>query len=150
MDIILNPGFLWFIAGLALLFIEFILPGIVIGFFGVGAILTGILYWLGILDNLTLQLSFFLVSSLALLFGLRRYLKKYFVGKVTGNENSSLSDSIGVKVPVVERIEKHSTKGRVLYEGTEWNAIADEDIEKGTLVITTKKENLTFTVKKID
>ncbi len=67
------PEIIWFVVGIFLLFLEFILPGVIICFFGAGAILTAILTWIGLLPNLASQLIFFLVSSLLLLIFLRKY-----------------------------------------------------------------------------
>ncbi len=146
MSQLLNPGFLWFIVGLIFLFLEFLLPGVIIVFFGGGAILTALLYWLGILDSFIAQLVFFLVSSLLLLFILRRYLKDYFVGKTIGKTND-MDNPEGKTAKVVESID--GSQGRILFEGTEWKAVAEEDIEKGQIVRIKNKHNITFTVEKI-
>ncbi len=151
MSQLFTPGVAWFVLGLIFLFLEFILPGIIIGFFGVGAILTAVLYWVGILDSLTAQLICFLVSSLLLLFVLRRYLKKLFVGKTTtGRDSDEMDNPVGKTAKVVEDIKKDGSQGRIVFEGTEWKALSTQDIPAGSIVTITDKDNITYTVKKSD
>ena len=70
----LKPELIWFIAGLVMLLLEFAMPGLIIFFFGAGAILVAVIC-LFFDISVNAQLGIFLVSSLLLLRGLRRYLK---------------------------------------------------------------------------
>lgn len=142
----LNPAIIWFIIGVIFLFLEFALPGVIIGFFGVGAILTAVLALTGVLNSLISQLIFFCVSSILLLVFLRRMLKEHFMGKTVPKDNGA-DEFIGRKAVVIKRIIPNSTGGRVKYEGTEWNAIADVEIEVGKFVTIVSKENITLKVE---
>ena len=148
---IFSPGLIWFIVGIVILFFEFMMPGFILFFFGVGAVLTAILIWVGLLDSLTAQLIFFSVSSIILLITLRKYLSKYFRGDVSGEGQYEITEGefIGKRVKVVKRIEPNSVDGRIEFEGTIWNADADKIIEPGTIVEITGKNNITFVVKTI-
>ncbi len=63
LDILLKPQFIWFLVGLILLLLEFINPGIVIIFFGIGAwIIAFVCLFIDI--SINLQLSLFLIISI--------------------------------------------------------------------------------------
>ncbi len=146
---IISPGLMWFIIGIALLFIEFLLPGFILFFFGVGAVLTAVLIWVGVLDSTIAQLIFFSVSSVVLLIALRRYFSKYLKGDVSNEGKYKITEEefIGKRVKVVKRIEPNSVDGKIEFEGTLWNANSDETIEPGTMAEITSKDNITFNVK---
>ncbi|MCP4148860.1 MAG: hypothetical protein GY757_14030, partial [bacterium] len=48
------PEAIWAILGVVLVFIEFIIPGLVIVFFGVGALITALTTWIGITPGFNL------------------------------------------------------------------------------------------------
>jgi membrane protein implicated in regulation of membrane protease activity len=115
----------------------------------VGAVLTAVLIWDGVLDSTIAQLIFFSVSSVVLLIALRRYFSKYLKGDVSNEGKYKITEEefIGKRVKVVKRIEPDSVDGRIEFEGTIWNADSDEIIEPGTMAEITGKDNITFNVK---
>ena len=146
----LTPQLAWFAGGVLFILLEFIIPGVLLVFFGIGAILTALLAWLEVLPSLTEQLIFFCVSSLALLFGLRKYLSRFFKGEVS--DDGMFLDSgeyKGKTARVTRKIAPESPDGRIQFEGTEWKAVSGSIIEEGTLIEITGKKNITFTVKPV-
>ena len=75
-----NPPLIWFLIGLGLVLVEFMIPGAIIVFFGVGAWIAALTTWIGLTDSLAWQIIVFSVSSVALLLMLRRRLKGQFLG----------------------------------------------------------------------
>ena len=145
----LQPELIWFLLGIALILLEFILPGVIIVFFGIGAVLTALLSWLGLLPSITAQLVFFCVCSPVLLFTLRRYLGNFFRGDVTDrNRFSGGGEYIGRTARAASLIEPGSPDGRIRFEGTDWKAVSAELIEEGEVVEIVAKSNITFTVRK--
>jgi len=144
-----NAAFWWTIAGLALMISEFAVPGLILFFFGIGALITALLTWLMPL-SLEWQIAVFIITSLASLFGLRRFLKPVFMGRTSGGpeESGELSQLVGTHGEVTEDIETGKT-GRILLNGASWKAVADEPICAGTTVEVTAQNNLTLTVKPI-
>jgi len=129
-----NPGLLWFIAGLAMLIAELFLPSLILMFFGLGAWVVVVLYFvLGI--ELPAQLIVFGASSLLLLVLLRRKMKAVFLGHVTSRQASgkNIEDFYGREARVTGRIEK-GLLGRVEFNGVAWDAEADDSIEVDTRV----------------
>lgn len=144
------PEVLWTILGIIFIFSEFFIPGLVIAFFGVGALITALTTWLGITASLELQIVVFIVSSILLLLFLRRYMKNTFTGKSnTETENLNFNLEIGKIVPVIEYIQPGEVGGRVRYQGTNWLARSSEPVAPGESVKIVGCENITLIVEKI-
>ncbi len=144
----LRPEFFWLIVGVVLLLLEFLVPGVILVFFGIGGILTAILVWTGIIESYAGQLIVFGATSLVLLFLLRRTLSRHFRGGVTRQADyDERAEYAGKTARVIRRIVPNSSEGRIHFEGAEWNAESDETIEIGALVEITGKENITYTVR---
>ncbi len=130
----MKPEILWLLAGVVMLFLEFILPGIVIVFFGLGACLVALVCRLTDI-SLNTQLIIFLVSSVFLLMVLRKWVKNIFLGRTTLKEGAtdSMSQYIGQRAVVRANIPAGG-RGRVELFGTLWDAEADETLAEGTAV----------------
>lgn len=142
---------IWAIAGIVLIFVEFFIPGLVIIFFGVGALVTA-LFTLVIGDffSLPFQLLTFSGTSILSLLLLRKYMKKIFKGKLESeNEGTNFNIEIGKVIPVVEFIQPGEVGGKVKYQGTIWNAQSDSSVAPGESVKITGSKNLTLFVEKI-
>lgn len=144
----IRAEYFWLIVGVILLMLEFIVPGVILVFFGVGGIITAILVWTGVLTSRVAQLAVFGVSSLVLLFALRRYLSRHFKGRVSRQaEYDDRAEYVGKSARVIRKIIPNSAEGRIDFEGAEWKAVAAEVIEEGSLVRIVEKDNITFAVK---
>jgi membrane protein implicated in regulation of membrane protease activity len=142
--------FLWTLAGILLIFVELIYPHFVLAFFGGGALVTALTTAVGVTPSLASQLAVFIVSSLLLLFLLRRYLKKTLTGNMKDTDDAQAFNlDIGKIVPVVSAIDPHRGHGKVRYQGTQWDAAADEFIAAGESVRITGGRNLTLKVERI-
>lgn len=149
-NIIREPEVLWFLVGLGLLIIELFGLSLIVGFFGLGA-------WVASLSVLLFdpgfsgQLWIFIVSSVVLLVVLRKFMKnQFFDGKLTGEvEASELSDEfIGQKVLVEKSIAKNKP-GKVLFKGSLWTALSDEEIPQGEMAQVTAINSTQLTVKSL-
>ena len=146
----LSAELVWFVLGIVLLALEFIMPGLVIAFFGVGALITALIVKLGLVQNTGLQILTCAAISLVLLFSLRRYAAKWFVG-FSGDDRDlgkPPDDLVGRRVEVVEKIVPNSREGRVRLDGTPWRADADEEIEPGAMVEIVERNGLDLKVRK--
>lgn len=144
----LDPKVLWIVAGIVMLILEFIIPGLIIFFFGAGAILTGIVCM--VFDvPIGLQFIIFGVTSVVSLILLRNRFSSVFHGKVNSSSTENDFDEvIGEKCKVVQTIPANNF-GKVEFRGSNWKAIADEEISVDETVEIIKKENITLKVKKI-
>ena len=143
----LRPELIWFTVGLVLLVAEFILPGLIVAFFAVGAwIVAGVCLATPI--SLNAQLGLFIVSSVVLLVGARRWVKGMFGGFATDKQNANvdLNEYVGQRAIVTSPITP-KLAGRVEFHGTHWTAQADEEIAAGAVVEITQKSSATLKVK---
>ena len=141
----LDPAIIWFIAGIILILLEFGAPGVVLCFFGAGAILTSITTWLGLTDSVTTQTLMFTLSSVGLLIGLRRWVKSWFVGDSEDVSANVEDEFTGREALAMSDFEKGS--GLVEIKGARWKAKSDADIKSGDTVIISKREGLTLHVE---
>ncbi|MDA3864776.1 MAG: NfeD family protein [Deltaproteobacteria bacterium] len=142
----LDPILIWFLAGLFLILAEFVIPGVIIIFFGIGAWITTILLWLfGF--GINLQLFIFISTSLILLLVLRKWLKNIFHGQEEVNlkPGENMEDIMGKEVMVTE--DFHQGRGKVKFRGAEWDARSEKDLKKGTWAKIIDKESITFIVE---
>lgn len=118
----MSPVLIWFFAGLALILLEFVVPGVILVFFGVAAWIVAILAGTGLVDSTTWQLLVFIVASLVLLFGLRRLIKPWFMGEISTVSPAGLEEIIGKQVKVLADIPGGQDTGKVELKGAEWRA----------------------------
>ena len=140
-----DPAFVWAVAGLVLLAAEFLVPGFVIFFFGVGALTTAVASLLlpPVAGSLALQGVVWAVGSILSLRFLRRRFSRIFRG---GTAESPATEDLGESVVVTERIAPDEP-GRVRYRGTSWKAISHtESFEPGDRAQIVHEEGLTLIV----
>ena len=146
----LKPELIWFLIGLVLLVLEFIMPGLIIGFFGVGAWIVAIICLLSayVTGSINAQLIIFIIASVLSLLLLRKWLKGIFIGHVKSKQDMTedLKEFVGERVVVKAKITP-KVGGKVELHGTNWEAEADEEIAEGTVVEIIAKDNLTLKVK---
>ncbi|MFA4839210.1 MAG: NfeD family protein [Candidatus Neomarinimicrobiota bacterium] len=144
-----TPELIWFLIGLVMLLLEFALPGIFVMFFGLGAWIVALLCL--IFDfSLNVQLLFFILFSVALIFLLRKKLSKIFIGKTSSkNVQGDVEDIIGQRATVVQEI-RPNIPGKIIFHGAEWEADADVEIHVGTVVVITGRESIILKVKPIE
>jgi len=144
----MHPALIWFVIGLILLIIEFINPGIVIIFFGLGAwVVALICLFLDI--SINVQLVVFLITSLLFLVSLRKWFKQLFVDRFVEDIGEEDEDDMIGKQAVVIKAIKPRVKGRVEFRGSHWDAESEEELPKGSNVEIVSKNNITLTVKSI-
>jgi membrane protein implicated in regulation of membrane protease activity len=148
----LKPELIWFLVGLVLLILEFIMPGLIIGFFGAGAWIVAIicLFSVYVQSSINVQLIVFITASIMSLLLLRKWLKGIFIGHVksTQDMNQDLNEFIGERAVVKEKITLKAG-GKVELHGTNWEAEADEEIAEGAVVRIVGKDNITLKVKSL-
>lgn len=132
----------WIIAGLLMLIMELIIPGVVIGFFGAGALLAGLIGWIFDIPWQA-EVIIFLVSSLLMIQFMRKYIIKKFNKK---DRSSEIEDIIGAEAVVIEKITSQ-TPGKVEFRGSHWKAESKEEIKPQTRVRIIGKRSIVLIVK---
>jgi membrane protein implicated in regulation of membrane protease activity len=128
----ISPTQIWIIIGAAMLIAELLSVSFVFAFLSLGALVTALLTWIGVLPAINAQLLCFSIVSVVSLFGLRKPLKAF----IKRGKSLEYSEYIGDKATVVKAIPLQG-EGRIFYRGTEWIAIAKDgqEIHKGKQVI---------------
>ena len=145
----LDPSFLWALAGFFLIGAEFFVPGLVIIFFGLGALVTALLSAVvpGLDTGYAMQAVIWMASSVASLVSLRRTFGRIFKGKLLPDKRME-EGPMGDTAVVIQSISPDKP-GRVKYQGTSWSAVSyTETLDPGEEVTILGQENLTFIVTK--
>src|SRR5690349_11022524 len=85
MEIFLQAAVIWFIIGFVFFLLEFLVPGLILFFFAVGAWIVAILS-LFVDLSFNVQLIIFVISSVATIFLLRNWVKKMLYGNKKSTE----------------------------------------------------------------
>ena len=138
---------IWAIAGLALILLEFVIPEFVIFFFGLGALINALFVAIipGLAGNIPVQIFVWLGLSSLSLFGLRRYLAKWFKGSRFSREKVE-SEVAGKSATVLEEITPESP-GRIKFGGTSWVATSfDQTFRPGEKVEILRRDGMKLIV----
>jgi hypothetical protein len=129
-ETLMSPVIVWAIIGVVLIIIELMSLTFVFAFFGVGALIVSITAWAGITPGLNGQFVVFSVSSLLMMFALRKTAKKLFFGS-----HDKPPDYKGQMVKVVKAIPTGG-EGAISYRGSEWIAYSEsaDAIREGSTV----------------
>ena len=142
----------WLIIGIILSVVEIITPGFVVIWFGISAILVSVISYIGV-ENLTVQVVIFSMSSLTLTALSRTIFKKYFIKSSPGSKLKTsldkLVDSTGV---VIEEINNNKSQGRVLVNSENWAARSSDNsiIKVGNKISVEKIEGIKLIVKVVE
>ncbi len=146
-----SPSLIWFLVGVVFLIAELLIPGFILIFFTAGCWITGLTVWLTDIE-LSVQIIIFTVSSLVLLFSLRKYSIKTFKGTTRDDLDDRYADAKIGKTAIVTKAISPNMPGEIKVMGSFWRAISDVDIEEGQSVLIAGQESedgLTFKVKPV-
>ena len=141
---------LWLGSGIFLIAIEFLVPGLVLVFVGLGSLTVVFGMHFGYIDGILQQFITFFISSIIYLLTLRFLVLRFFTS-VTRKENIDEDEEVmGSIVELVADINSGEF-GRVEHSGSSWQARAegDQTILKGEQVKIIGRDNITWIVQKI-
>ncbi len=146
----LDPALIWFLVGLALTLLEFVVPGVLLIFFAFGAWIVSITTYLNVTDTAMVQILTFTGTSLLLLLGLREWFKGKLYGHVTGAQDleKNLDDLTGKEVEVIKDIAPGRSGGAVELKGAVWTVNAEESFQKGEVAIIDGVDGIVLKIKK--
>ncbi len=122
----MEPEVVWILAGILLIVAEFVVPGLIVIFFGFSALVVGLLIWAGMPGGGALPFLVFSGVSIGSLLLLRKQFKSWFVGRSMGVQITGVDDDfVGHEAVVVSGFSpSQADSGRVAYRGTQWDARA--------------------------
>ena len=141
---------IWLLVGVICIGLELIILGLVIIFFGFGAVFTSVFSLIPFINQaLWFQIIIFVIFSVLSLAFLRKRFTPIFRGtifypdKKSGKEEDEFAD-------VIETVF-HNKEGRIKYQGTTWSARSiSEEIPEGSMVRVLRREGLTYIVEKAE
>ena len=143
----LSPVSFCLLAGIALIVAEFVVPGVMICFFGIAAVILAGVYALVPGLPTAAALALYIVLSLAMVFGLRRFLPNTFRGRTSVEAGDPDDDGVaGCHVRVAEAIVP-DVPGKVEFRGSLWTAAAETAVPAGETVEVVRRDNLTLHVR---
>lgn len=146
MDTFLTAAVIWIILGFVFFLLEFVIPGLILFFFAVGAWIVAILCLF--LDlSINEQLIIFLISSIATILLFRKWLSKILWKRKHSSE--LLEDEFLGKIAKAETAISPGENGKVDFKGTTWQAASVDEIEKGDNVVIVGNESILLFVKSI-
>ncbi len=141
---------LWIVLGIILCLFEFVVSGFVICFFGIAAIIVGILTAIFPEMGLSWQMFVFTIVTIGTIYASRKFFPNVFKGnKEKAVANADCEDFSHAIAITEEVIKPGMVGGKVRFEGSYWVARSDEEIPAGEEVHVIKRENITLIVEKI-
>lgn len=138
-----NPSVVWFVVGFVLMLLEFVMPGLILFFFALGAWIVSLLTLFFDL-SINSQLISFIVSSVLSIVLLRKWMSKLLWTRKGGSE---IEDEFIGKSAIAESSFGPDENGKVEFRGISWGAQSTDQIEKGENVIIVGNDSITLIVK---
>ncbi len=147
----------WLIIGVLMLLLEMALPGFVLFFFGLGALVVSAVLWLLPAGSMPIvwQLVLFLTVSLLSLGVLRGMIMRRFftppeVDKAAGSgeRGEDIVHARPGEKGIITAAIAPPAEGQVKFGGTFWRATADEPVEAGEIVAVVCQRELVIHVKR--
>ncbi|RCH53697.1 hypothetical protein DJ568_15775 [Mucilaginibacter hurinus] len=145
MDSFLSTAVIWFIIGLAFFLLEFVVPGFILFFFGIGAWVVGIIMLLFTPLTINVQIFVFLGTSILTVLLFRNWVK----GKLgmMRSQKPLLEDEIIGRKARAETPIMPGVQGKVTFRGALWEASSPDAIAAGEEVVITANESIILTVR---
>ncbi len=138
----------WIVGGIALIIAELVIPSFFIVWFGLGALLVGLLA-LALDLSLTAQLAIWTLTSIGMVVLWFRVFKQSFVKTRSGTADGEVIGEIGLLVAAVAPFERGKVRfQRPLLGSEEWVCLADVAIAAGERVKVTAIEGSFVKVSK--
>ncbi|NOR26242.1 MAG: hypothetical protein GQ542_18015 [Desulforhopalus sp.] len=148
----IDPALYWLIIGVMLFFVEMAVPGFVLFFFALGALVTALAAWLTPI-SIAWQLALFIGASLISLLSLRGLIQRKFLAAAPADEEEEGDEDVILAVAgergVVSMTITPPGEGQIKYAGTFWRAIAEEKIEEGEIISIVRQKDLVIQVEKV-
>lgn len=144
-------SWVWLAAGAILMASELAVPGLVVVFLGLAAVLVGLGRWAGLWSSAMGSLTAWFVLSIGLLVVMRTLLARMMPGESSVQSSEEDADALGSIVEVTAEVNAAEPTGRVRYQGSTWPAISLQGvIPAGTKARLLARENLAWVVEPAD
>ena len=115
-----------------LILLELLVPGLVVIFLGIAALLVALGIYLGLLEGWMAMMTAWFFLSLILVFTLRQLFAKLAPGDTEQGNMDEDSEAFGQVVDVCAVTSQDGTRGRISFRGSTWEAESmDEPLVAG-------------------
>ena len=143
----LNDSLIWFCIGFVFFVLEFLIPGFILFFFGIGAwVVAAISLFFDV--SINLQIILFISSSLLTVLLFRKWVRTKL--ETIGVNSNKLEDEFIGKVGKAETAIIPGSGGKVEFKGTSWDATSDDVISAGERVLITETRSILLIVKSLN
>ncbi len=141
----------WIAIGFVLVVAEIFMPGMIIIFFGFGAMIVGLLIWLDLISTVISSIIVWIFLSFMLVLVFRRLALKFFPSERSYQLVEDDVNAIGAVVEVTRTVMENSSEGRIKYNGTWWPAISNRGtIKTGSSARILYRDNISWIVEPCD
>ena len=139
---------IWLAAGVLMILLELVVPGFVICFFGISALVAGAVDFFFPAFSLIGQLLLFALGGAALALSCRKLAPGIFAGKESCKAEDIDGDDIVGAICICRENINGTIAGKVEFRGSLWNAQADGEIAAGEYCVVEERNNLTLKVRR--
>lgn len=122
---------IWILCGLIMMLLELLVPGGIIVFLGMSAVMVGSAVYFGLLTHWMDAVIAWFILSLLLILGVRSFFIQFFEGDSKVDNVDEDLDIIGAVVEVVQDVLPYKD-GRVRFRDSTWPARSDEELSAGS------------------
>ena len=142
---------IWFGAGVIFLLAEFVLPGLVVLFLGLGAMLVALGRWLHLLEGVISSFTAWFIISLVLVIFLRQLLARFVPAETSYQSPEENLNAQGTVVEVLDAVDDQHSDGRIRFQGSSWPATCLEGrIASGNKARLLYRDNVVWVVEPAD
>jgi membrane protein implicated in regulation of membrane protease activity len=141
----------WIGFGIALIILEFVLPGLVSVFLGGAAILVGLMIHFNWIHGWVQMLGAWFALSTFLVLTIRQLAARFLLSDSQYKYIEEDADAVGKIVDVIDTIHSADSRGRIRFQGTDWPARTLEGtIRKGSRAVIKYRDNISWVVEPCD
>lgn len=147
----LSIPMIWLLFGMGAILLEFLVPGVIMVFFGTSAIVVGLLLHLGLPWTGGLPFLLFSVLTVGQIVFLRHYFKRWFSGNTFGEvvDGTEFEEFIGREAIVIRGFTDNELRGKVEFRGAPWTARATQALQIGQRVRIIDRDGMKLKVEPI-
>ena len=138
----------WLSLGIGLILMEFIIPGGIVAFLGLAALVVAALLHFDLVTNIIYLITTWFIVSLFMIFVIRTFFMRWFPGNETIQDTDEDLQCIGSVVTVVETITPYQ-EGRIRFRETTWVAQSQFEIAPGQRAVIENRNGNKWIVKPI-
>lgn len=141
----------WLIGGGVLIAAEFIIPGGIVSFLGIAALLVGLGNWVGIFSDWISSTTWWFILSLGLLLSMRKVVNRFLPGESSYDSPDEDLAVYGTVVTIAETVREGDSTGRIHFRGTTWSATSlHGTLPPGAHATISHRENLVWIISPVD